>query len=77
MAEHLYAHRLTLRPAHMLLDDLLMQFLHLTHIQLAGQHAHISKLTVELQGFNVGYVELRREVHFHTALPAIAHHGNV
>ena len=54
-----------------------MDMLHLLHVQLTGEDADIGKLAVELQGLDIGDIELRRQVHFHALLAAVDHHGDI
>ena len=65
MTEHLDAHQLAAGTADVLLHYLAVYVGHLVHVQLAGQHHHIGKLSVELQGLDVRDVQLRGEVHLH------------
>ena len=77
MTEHLYAHQLTTGATDMLFLNLTIDLGHLVHTQLTGQHHHIGKLCVELQGLNIRDVQLGREVHLHTHLATVGHHGDV
>ncbi len=54
-----------------------MYLLHLVHIQLTRQHRHVGELRIEAQSLDIGYVELRAEVHLQPYLPAIGHHSHI
>ena len=77
VAEHLYAHRLATGPRDVLILYAAVNLCHLVHVEFAGQHSHVGELGIEPQCLGVGNVELRTQVHLHTALSAVAHHGHV
>ena len=64
MTEHLNSDQLTRWSADVLLLYLAVDVGHLFHLQLAGQHHHVGKLGVELQGLDVRDVQLCAEVDF-------------
>jgi len=49
----------------------------LVHVEFTGQHAHVGKPGIELQGLYIGDIELGGEVHLHAHLTAIGHYGHV
>ena len=61
----------------MLLHYLAMNLSHLLHPQFTRQHHHIGKLGIKLQGFDVRDVQLGRQMHLDTHLPAILHHRHI
>lgn len=77
MAEHLDAHRGSRRAADVLLFDGAVDMGHLPQVELAGEDNDVGKLGIELQGLNVGDVELRGEMDFLTDLAAIDEDGDV
>ena len=77
MAEHLDFYPLARRAAHVLLLYLPVDGGHLVEVELARQHRHVGELRVELQRLDVGYVELRREVHLHSHAAAVRDDGHV
>ena len=77
MAEHLDAHKVATRSAHVLFLYLPRDFCHLGKIEFACQHHDIGKLRIELQCLDIADVELGREVHFLSDAAAVGHHGDV
>ena len=77
MAEHFDAHQLSRWSLDLLLYNLVVDVLHLPHIQFSSQHHHIGKLSIELQRLHIRYVQLRAEVHLLSHLLAIHHHCHV
>ena len=74
MTEHFDANGLSVRSRNALFVYLPGDVLHLLHVEFAGQNGHVGKLCIELQGFDVRDVELRREMNLYSHLPAIHHH---
>ena len=77
VAEHFYANQFATRATNVLFFNLSVYFCHLFHIQFARQHCHIGKLRIEFQCLDVRYIELCRQVYFHTHLATIHHDGYV
>ena len=77
MAEHLDAHQLSRRTLDLLLHNLVVDVLHLPHIQFSCQHDHIGKLSIEFQRLHIRDVQLCAEVHLLSHLLAIHHHCHV
>ena len=58
VAEHLNANQFALGAADILFQYLLVNLSHLVQIKFTRQYHHIGKLGIELECFNVTYVEL-------------------
>ena len=61
----------------MLLLNLSRDVLDLIHIELAGEHRHVSVLGVELERFDIADIELGREVDLLPYLPTVLQHSHV
>ena len=77
MAKHLDTDLHPRRSADMLGLYLTEDLSHLLHIQLTRQHDDISKLRIELQGFNIGDIQLCGEMHLLPHLITIGHHRHI
>ena len=63
MGKHFDADQFSFRPCDLLVDDLLVDFVHLFQVQLACQDDDIGKTGIEFQRFRIGDIELRGEMH--------------
>ena len=77
MGEHLDADRLASRADDGLLEDRPVDRCHLVHVQLTSQHDDIGELRIEAQGFDIGDIELGREVDFDPDATSIEHRSDI
>ena len=77
VTEHLDTNLLARRTTDMLGLYLSIDLGHLLHVQLAGEHNDIGKLSVEAQRLDVGDVQLCGEMHLLPHPITIGHNGHV
>ena len=77
MTEHFNAHQLSVGSADVLLLYLLEDISHLVHVQLACQHHHVGKLSIELQSLSVADVELCRQMNLLSDFTTVRHDSHV
>ena len=73
MSKHFDADQFSFRPCDLLVDDLLVDFVHLFQVQLARQDNDIGKTGIEFQCFRIGNVELCGKMHLLSDAVGIVH----